>query len=249
MRPAVRANFVAFTEPLEGSCSYLYADVLGLVTTGIGNLVDPVMYALDLPWKRPDGSRASRDEIALAWHTVKDDPHAARLGHRYAARLTTLRLAPEDVSALVLGKLDANDAALRKRFPEWEQWPADSQLATHSMAWACGPNFRFPRLEAALRARDFLLAAEECHMRTDGNPGIVPRNTANRILYRNAALSRDPELLYWPRDLATDPVDTDVPEDAPTVPYLSGGTVTRMPDTVLRCPVCSLVSCDGDHAA
>ena len=64
-------------------------------------------------------------------------------------------------------------------------------------------------------------------MRTDGNPGIVPRNTANRILYRNAALVRDPEVLYWPRDLATDPVDTDVPEDAPTMPVVevSGGIV------------------------
>ena len=227
MRSAVRANFVSFTAPLEGVVYWMYADVKNLITTGIGNLIDPVAAALDLPWKRPDGSRATRDEIALAWHTVKDDPRAAPLGHLYAARLTTLRLTPEDVSALVLGKLDANDTALRKRFPEWEQFPADAQLATHSMAWACGPAFRFSKLEAALRARDFLLAAEECHMRTDGNPGIVPRNTANRILYRNAALVRDPEVLYWPRDLATDPVDTDVPEDAPTMPVVevSGGIV------------------------
>ena len=51
-------------------------------------------------------------------------------------------------------KLGQMDAYLAKRFPEWEEWPADAQLATLSMAWACGPAFRFPRLEAALRAQE-----------------------------------------------------------------------------------------------
>lgn len=240
MRPAVRAAFVGFTAPLEGVVRYLYADNKGLVTVGIGNLVDPVASAVHLPFRRPDGTLASRDEIVADWARVKNDPNAATRGHRYAATITTLRLTGEDIERLVMGKLDANDAALSRRFPEFETWPADAQLATHSMAWACGSAFRFPRLEAALRARDFALAAIECNMNEAGNPGLRPRNIANRVLYRNAAKveadggARD--RLYWPRDLWTDPPLSE--DEIPTEPeirldLLDGDfdIVHPMPDT------------------
>jgi len=82
------------------------------------------------------------------------------------------------------------------------------------MALACGPAFRFPKLEAALRSLDFRTAAIECFMPEEATiSGLRPRNRANKVLYLNAALSHeltlDPDHLYYPIDLATDPPDGD----------------------------------------
>jgi hypothetical protein len=194
----------------------MYTDILGLVTIAIGDLIDPVELALGLPFVHADGSPASHAEIAAAWHAVKSDPRGPHLGWRYTAQLTTIRLTDEGVSEVVARKLDQNEADLRRRFPDFEEWPADAQLATHSMAWACGSGFRFPKLAAALLARDFETAARECHIDTDGpdhipntaddNNGVKPRNAANVILYENAAKVQayhlDPSELIYPALLA-----------------------------------------------
>lgn len=235
MKRAVRDAFLDFTSPLEGVVQWMYADVRGLITTAIGNLIDPLSLALPLPWRRPDGSPASGDEVIAEWQKVKNDPNSAKLGHRYSQRLTRLRLTEDGVRDLVFQKLDENDVALRKRFPGFEEWPADAQLATHSMAWACGPAFRFPLLEKALRAKDWEAAADEAHISTTNNPGVVPRNLENRKLYRNAARAEDSDVLYWPRDLVLEA------SEAPTLPSFE--IVHAMPDTVTTCPECHYVEC------
>lgn len=211
MRQSVRDAFISFTEPLEGSVPWLYADVKGLVTIGIGNLVDPMESALALPFVRPDGTPASRDEIAVAWRAVKTDPRAALLGHKYTEHLqgNHIRLDPEGIENLVYRKLDLNDYYLMRRFAEFDTWPADAQLATHSMSWACGPAFKFPLLEDALNRKDFESAMVHCTMRTEGNAGLIPRNAANRVLYLNAGrvveFGLDPEKLYYPSQLGPEP--------------------------------------------
>lgn len=210
MRPVVRDAWIAFTEPLEGGIPYLYADIRGLVTIAYGNLVDPLSSALPLPLMHPGGLAATKAEITSAWLAVKGDALAASRGHLYAKRLTTIRLTREGMGALALGKLDANDAVLRQRLPDWEDYPAAVQMALHSLSWACGARFNFPRLISAVKARDFEAAAAEIHMndRTpEGllNAGIRPRNLANRILMRNAARVQafhlDPDELNWKVDV------------------------------------------------
>lgn len=217
MKPSVRSAFLDFTTPLEGAVPHLYADVKNLVTIAIGNLVDPISMARSLPLKWSDGTRASVPEIEAEWYRVKGDENCAKLGHRYAAKVTHLRLSREDVEQVVFTKLDAVDVQLSKRFPEWERWPADAQLATLSMAWACGAAFAFPKLEAALKRRDFDTAARECKMNEAGNPGLKPRNAANRLLYTNAArvLSQglDPFVLCWPAEVdEMTPLPSTLPE-------------------------------------
>lgn len=205
MKASVRANFVAMSVPWEGQVNHFYADVKNLITIGIGSLVDPIETALVLPMYRLDGVRANRQEIRDDWNAVKRNPHAARLGHRFAAKLTTLRMRDEDVYALTLAKLDANDKILQSRFPDFESLPADAQLSLHSLAWACGPHFHFPKMQAALAQRDFLTAAVESKMNEKGNPGLIPRNRGNRLMLQNAHVVEcsglDPELLYWPHAL------------------------------------------------
>ncbi len=213
MRSAVRACFYAFNAPMEGEVNHLYVDVKGLVSIGVGHLVDPLAYAIQLPLKRSDGTLASRDEIVADWAAVKNGPDFARLGHRAAARVVRLHLTKEDLGALLLAKLDQNDTVLRRRFPDFETWPSDAQLAAHSLSWACGPHFRFPKLEAALLALDFVTSSVEVFMPEEATiSGLRPRNRANRLLFRNAAYvvvhGLDRDVLHWPNDAATDEDDT-----------------------------------------
>ena len=230
MRGSVRRGFVPFTAPLEGIVRWMYLDVKGLVTTAIGILIDPIQTAMPLPWVRLDGSPAGRDEIAAEWMRVKGDASLARLGHRAAEHITNLRLTDEGVDLVVSGKLAQFDRQLAARFPEWEEWPADAQLATLSMSWACGPAFRFPQLEAALRARDFDGAAGTCHINEAGNPGIIPRNRANVALYHNAAkvlgFKLDPDALVWPSVLGDAASSAPPPGEAETG---SGGIIHPLP--------------------
>lgn len=220
----MRDAFVGFSAGFEGVVRWMYLDVLGLVTVGIGNLIDPLPAVLP-PFRRADGELATRDEIVAEWRRVKVHPTAARQGYRVLEHVTTLRLDDDGIAQVVGGRLSLNDTYLAKRFRcvrhddcrdvpalgevcdaySYNAWPADAQLATLSMAWACGPAFRFPRLEAALLGGSFDVAANECKMNEAGNPGLKPRNAANRTLYQNAARvvaqGLDPEVLYFPTAL------------------------------------------------
>lgn len=200
--PSVRSAFVAFSSPLEGAIPHFYRDVRGLVTVAIGVLVDPIELALTLPMRWPDGRLATRAEIAADWWKVRGDRSLSWKGAAAASKVALLRLAPEDVEAVTLEKLDTIAKRLAVRFPGFETWPADAQLGVLSMAWACGAGFNFPKCEAALRALDFATAAAECSIREVGNPGVAPRNRANRQLFqlatRSIADGRDPSLLLYP---------------------------------------------------
>jgi GH24 family phage-related lysozyme (muramidase) len=199
--PVVRSSFVAFSTRFEGAIPWLYLDVRGLVTTAIGVLVDPVELAFPLPLKWPDGKPATRTQIAAEWWTIKREGSLAHRGAQAAGKVAVLRLDQADVEALTLRKLDAMVAHLERRFPGFSTWPAPAQLGVLSMAWACGPAFAFPKCEAALRALDFALAAEECTIREEGNAGVRPRNIANRTLFLEAAEAleqgRDPDVLLY----------------------------------------------------
>lgn len=215
MHDAVRAAFVDFTAPLEGVVRHMYLDVRGLVTTGIGNLIDPVQYATPLPWLRSDGSPASVDEIVAEWRAVKSRLDLAPKGGMVFDHLTKLRLTDEGVNTLVQRKLAQNDVFLAHRFAEWSDWPADAQLAAHSMAWACGPAFRFPMLDAALRRKDFAEAAKECAIHPAMGT-IIARNAENARLFLNAARSTDPpSVLHWPNWLGVDRA-ADTPKELPS---------------------------------
>lgn len=222
--PAVRSAFVSFTENLEGHVSYMYLDNLGLVTTGDGNLIDPVSIALTLPWTVSDSTvPATRLQIVAEWNRVKAlVAHKNDGGGRGSIfeKTARLHLSEDGIAILVDQKLDLNEHYLSKSFPTFADWPADAQLALHSMAWALGAAFRpkFPRFSAAVDAYDFAAAAGpagnpiadpsvrgESWMKDDTNPGLRRRNLANRVLFTNAFVVRrdakDPDTLVWPASL------------------------------------------------
>lgn len=229
MRDVVREAFVPLTVAFEGGyIDWLFPDVKKLISTGFGLLMDPMGLAIGLPWRHPDGSLASREEIALEWSRLKnfveENPGSEFWSYKKFADKTTIRLGKEGLYQAFQGKVNQMEGVLRQGFPEWDDWPADAQLGTMSMAWACGPGFwspsaghnYWPKLTAALRARDWAAASVECFMNEERkNPGIIPRNKANRILFMNAAAGLDPSVLYWPRDLAA---AEDSPDTEPAPP-------------------------------
>ncbi len=208
------AAFSVFSGRLEGVVAWPYADILNLITVGIGNLIDPKRYAMSLPFFHLDGRAATPEEISVQWEGLKADPLAAKLGHRYAERLTTIRLRPEGIATLVRGKLLENEVTLRRRCPDYDSWPCDAQVALNSWAWAVGSGAAFPRLIDALNARDFTAAITHCHINENGpdgkpntpddNWGLKPRNVANKEMFRLAAETQseggmfDPETLRYP---------------------------------------------------
>ena len=145
LRQVVVNSFLGFSTPFEGYTPYLYTDSKGFVTTGMGNLVEnltshtPIEGVFSLVWKKPDGSAASRAEIAAAWQTVKSAwPGVQSMASQ---RLTNLRLPQEEIAKLIAGQLSQNQTVLQKKFPGFSSWPADAQLAFHSLSWAWGPGF------------------------------------------------------------------------------------------------------------
>lgn len=191
MKPEACSQFYDFTKRFEGECAWMYLDVLGLVTTGCGNLIDPIGLALGLPWKIGE-YRATEQEIRDSWNFVKSRDDLKLRGGGVYADLTDLRLSDTSIRALVTDKMLEMESILRVRFPGWEDLPWQAQLATLSLAWACGPRFRFPKFELALNAMDFYTCAVECRINEVGNPGIIPRNAANKQLFLEAAHSEEP---------------------------------------------------------
>jgi GH24 family phage-related lysozyme (muramidase) len=197
MRAAVRPAFTAHVERYEGRTTWMYLDTKGLVTVGVGNLVDPVSLALELPWLRGEGGPASCAEVEAEWERVK----AMREG-MVAGRYRTgagLHLAEEAVDELVARKLEEFWGHLVRYFPGAPDWPADAQLGLLLHAWAVGPHaYRrakgWPKLSAALDSRDWAMAAEECVI-----PGArASRNEAHQRCFTNAAAGADPEVLFYP---------------------------------------------------
>jgi GH24 family phage-related lysozyme (muramidase) len=205
MHPSVLAKWHAFSEPLEGRVHGLYVDVLGFLTTGVGNLVDPIDAALALPWKLPDGSLASEAQIRADWERLKSDSERLkRLNHKHALELTTIRLTDEDIDALVRKRLAEHERDFVRTFTRFDDMPADAQLGIHSLAWAVGSGFtqKFPTFTRAALAGNWRQAAAVAKIREEGNPGVVPRNKANRLCFENAAAviesGADRTILHWP---------------------------------------------------
>jgi GH24 family phage-related lysozyme (muramidase) len=213
-RASVVSSFIPWSTPLEGMEDYPYTDAHGLVTTGLGNLIDafqegqkagvncghgtntpcgsatPVASARALPWS-PNNLDADWAALKARWPAVQS----------VACRgITTSRLSQDAVRRLVLSKMRDNEAFILRGLPGFGRAPADAQLAVHSMSWAQGPGFTssWPAFRDAFNRGDYAAAAAESHMK---GYGIDMRNLADRLLLLNAAAVKatgaDPDRLYY----------------------------------------------------
>jgi len=207
MHSTVNDAFPTFSKTFEGYVKWMYLDIKGLVTIGIGNLIDPVAQATSLPFVDAKGVPATPAQISAEWTKLKAMTALAQKGHRACEAVTALRLSDPSIDVLVRQRLASNEAALQKTFHDFQAWPADAQLGVLSMAWAMGSAFheKWPRFKQACNAADWRAAAENCRMKEAGNPGLIPRNNANQRLFRNAhevvAQKLDPSRLFYPEAL------------------------------------------------
>lgn len=194
-----------FSVDLEGRVPYMYCDCLGLITTGVGNLINTEWQAKALPWLLGDGTMADTADVMADWQKLAAGRayYAARKWSVYAKTMKC-HLADEAIDALCLKQLAANEASYRKRWLDYDKFPADAQLAIHSMGWAVGAAFyqKFPRLSECIDRQDWEGAVASCKIREEGNPGVVPRNAKNRFCFHNAAIVKaqgsDADTLHWP---------------------------------------------------
>lgn len=251
MRQIVKDKFFEFTAGREGFTPFMYCDILNLVTTGVGNLIDAgpnhnpggnsssavrarlndvvsaaaMTPAMKLPWrlkgpgwtsKNPVvGELVSPSEIADAWTKVKLQnvavPDFSQRGGFAYAGLTNLSLSMEDLKALFNRTLTSFDATLQSKYPGYENWPADAQLALLSMSWAMGPNFNFPAFREAAIREDFRAAAQQSFFKGGGGTmeNRAGRNAENVIMFTNAADvvkgGVDRDRLFFPGTVATTP--------------------------------------------
>ena len=198
MRPSLVADWVRINRPLEGVLPFMYTDAENLVTTGMGDLVDPVSLALELPWKNPDGSLADSGTIQAQWQAVKDGGVNSSVN---AGPLTTIRLDDAGIQQVVSRTLASNEKELRTYFDNWDTMPADAQAAIMSMAWAMGSGFpaTFVEFTKAINDGDYAAAANLSDFR---GVGIQERIAMDKAMLNNAQLvvdgGYDPSVVYWP---------------------------------------------------
>jgi len=195
MRQDVRDNWIKFNEPFESRVDVFYLDthqlLIGgrlapdpLVTIGVGNLVDPLSEAIGLPMVDIlTGGFASPGEIMTEWTAVKGLTSHWKDNTNFWRCRAKLRLKDEDIDALCMRRLDANELEIKAQFKDFETWPSGPQTAILSMAWAMGAGFGFPKFRAACARQDWATAAAECEMDASHNLGLRPRNAANKALF------------------------------------------------------------------
>lgn len=221
-------QYHGFSADLEGRVPKMYCDVFGYITTGVGNLINTLAQVLALPWLLADGSKASEADIKADFDLCRANATTwAKLKWTVYAKQLRCHLSEEAIDGLVKRTLAANEAIYRKRWPKYDSFPADAQLAINSMGWAVGAAFyvKFGNLAKCIDAEDWAGCVATCKIRdgldtpqkSDDNLGIVPRNKRNKVLFANAQIVKergmDPNILHWPNS-AKD--DTPLPTIPPT---------------------------------
>lgn len=200
MRQAVLDGFLDWTAKFESYVTYLYLDVVGLVTIGYGNLVDPVETVQGLVFVHPDGSPATQAEVNQAWHTVKAQQASAKQGGAHFAQFTRIRATEASIRKVCTDKLGQIDHDVRAWFPVWDTFPAKVQLGIASMCWAMGAAklSAFPHFRSTINSGKWADVAvphdnpNSCRMsEVNENPSFHARNEANVALFLAAGQPGD----------------------------------------------------------
>lgn len=192
MHQSVKAGLSSFLTQYEGKANFMYLDVKGLVTTGIGHLIDPVNRAMSLEFGTAGGGVADAGTVAKEWTTVKGRIDLIHRGAAAFAGITNLRLTELGIQNMVLSHAAGivnyitTNASARTFYSNFENWPADAQLGFLGVAWGGIPipQFGWHKFPLACRDEDWDKAASECYIKS---PLAAGRNEAHRLMFRNAA--------------------------------------------------------------
>lgn len=202
----------------EGVTTWMYLDTKGLVTTGVGFLINTVAGAQDLPWQTKDGKPATAAQIKTEWTRVHNQQTWKKFnGLNSVWRNSAFLSLPMDtVDAKLLETTERFWKRLAQGVPMIDLAPADAQLALMDEAWQNGPAF-LDKGTIWTNTRAGVVGADwsRCASAVPGNAGS-DRKEARIRLFKNAAkvvaLRINPEILW---DTKT-PVANAVPAPAPT---------------------------------
>lgn len=194
-------KFFEYTDKLEGgSVNYMFLiyDQAGgfHVATGFGITFLKPDDAVELPWLIEKGGGASAPQIKADYAIIEKktdiaggpgQPH--RMGGDPVWKpLTSCRLTPDGLKQGVAKMLENKLRVLRANFPEFDDWPADAQLAAASIQWAGDVKTGWPKLTKALLAKDWAVASTQCSFAEtkDTNVFLKMRSQRQVTLFKNA---------------------------------------------------------------
>lgn len=193
MHQSVQNALHDFLKQYEGKVNFMYLDVKGLVTVGVGHMIEPIHLAHKLEFRTKGGSGpVSVGEITAEWQTVKSRTDLAKKGGEAFAAITRLELTDNGIKSMVKSHaasiedyIKTNPSA-KKFYSNWDNWPADAQLAFMGVAWGGIPipQFGWHKFPEACRVEDWDKAAVECKI---SSPIAAGRNEAHKLMFLNAA--------------------------------------------------------------
>ena len=208
MHQSVIDKLPDFLKQYEGKVNFMYLDVKGLVTIGIGNLIDPVGQALKLEFgTKGGGGPVGSGDVISEWNTVKARKDLIGKGSPAFDAITRLQLTDRGITTMVNNAAQAietyitTNASAQKFYSNFKNWPADAQLGFMGVAWGGIPlpQFGWHKFPEACKDEDWDTAAKECTITSAIAAG---RNEAHRLMFTNAAAVKsngDPiSVLCWP---------------------------------------------------
>lgn len=187
--PSVRLNkgkFRAHVGFFEGVVQYMYLDVEGNVTVGIGHLLKDVAAAEALPFYRRHSQQNPHPvHVANAFNKVRSNLGLAKNGHTAFKDLTHL-----DLDLTVIEQIFEDDVRgfireLKGRdgFTEFETFPALVQIGILDLAYNMGVRHfydEFKKFRAALKIRNWVKVADESRRSETDDKGNFLKSVQNR---------------------------------------------------------------------
>ena len=208
MHPSVAAALPGFLKQYEGKVNYMYLDKKGLVTIGIGNLIDPVNQALKLEFgPKGGGGTVSGAEVIAEFQTVKGRKDLIDKPTAEFDKITSLQLTDAGIATMVASHANAiegyikTNASAKLFYADFDAWPAEAQLGFFGVAWGGIPlpQFGWNLFPPACRDQDWDKAAAQCKI---SSPIAAGRNEAHRLMFLNAAAIKtngdDITKVWWP---------------------------------------------------
>ncbi len=208
MHQSVIDALPGFLEQYEGKVNFMYLDVKGLVTVGVGHLIDPVHMALKLEFgPKGGGGPVSAAEVTAEWQKIKARKDIVNKGGEAFGAITSLVLTDKGIKKMVLDDANAienyikTNGSAQKFYADFNNWPADAQLGFMGVAWGGIPipQFGWHKFPEACRVADWDTAAIESKISSAIAAG---RNEAHKLMFMNAAAAKangdDITQLSWP---------------------------------------------------
>jgi hypothetical protein len=155
----------------EGVTRHMYLDEKGLVTTAIGNLIEPKDRAYGFKWRRiSDGQSALRPDIDQEWQQIKAKQEFKSKGGGFYRQFATILLDDSEVEAIFANRASSFENSLKTSphlkpyFKDFDTFPSVAQIGILFWCWATGGGkpSEFPFFKKACQERNWEEAARQC---------------------------------------------------------------------------------------